>query len=68
VNLVVSPSIARVDADEVVRITLDYLRQRGVGQRLMAEVWATSGTLQVVREVPHVTAAAKLPPLRKVFG
>jgi phenylacetate-coenzyme A ligase PaaK-like adenylate-forming protein len=66
VSLVVSPSVGELDSEEVVRTMLEYLRQRGIGQRLMAEVWSTGATLQVVRGDPHVTTAGKIQPLQKL--
>lgn len=66
VSLIVSPSIGALDPEEVVRTTLDFLRHRGIGQHLMAEVWSNGETLQVVRAEPHVTAAGKIQPLQKL--
>jgi phenylacetate-coenzyme A ligase PaaK-like adenylate-forming protein len=66
VALVVSPSVGPLDAGEVVEAVLAFLRQRGVGQQLMAEVWANGATLEVERAAPHVTAAGKIQPLRKL--
>jgi hypothetical protein len=65
VELVVSPSVGDVDPAEVVDAALAFLRSQGPGQRLMADVWAGSATLCVVRREPHVTAAGKIQPLRK---
>jgi hypothetical protein len=66
VSLVVSPSVGAVDPAEAVRTTLEFLRQRGIGQQLMAAVWAAGETLNVVRAEPFATAAGKIQPLRKV--
>jgi hypothetical protein len=68
VSLVVSPSVGPLDPAEVVQSMLDFLRQRGLGPRLMAEVWANAGTVRVVRADPHVTRAGKIQPLQRVVG
>ena len=67
VSLVVSPAVGPLDAGEAVRVTLDFLRRRGVGQRLMAEVWESGGTIEVVRAEPHVTPAGKIQPLQRLW-
>jgi hypothetical protein len=66
VQLVVSPAVGPLDHDTVVDSTLRFLRERGVGQQLMAEVWANGATLEVVRAEPHETHAGKVQALRKV--
>ena len=66
VSLVASPSIGALDDRDVVRTALDYLGQRGVGERLMTKVWENGETLRVVRAEPHVTAAGKIQPLQKL--
>ena len=66
VRMVVSPSVGPLDPAHVIGVSLAYLRGRGIGQRLMAEVWAAGGTLEVVRAAPHVTAAGKIQPLQKL--
>jgi hypothetical protein len=66
VSLVVSPSVGALDPAEAVRTTLEFLRQRGSGQQLMAAVWAAGETLNVVRAEPFATAAGKIQPLQKV--
>ena len=64
VSLVVSPSVGRIDDASVVRAVLDFLRNRGLGEAMMADVWAQSLTLQVVRREPHVTSGGKILPLQ----
>ncbi len=66
VSLVASPAIGALDDRDVVRTVLDYLRQRGPGEQLMAEVWENGETLRVIRAEPHVTAAGKIQPLQKL--
>jgi len=66
VSLVVSPSVGPFDPDEAVRAMLDYLRGRGVGQKLMTDVWANGETLRVERDAPHMTPAGKIQPLQKI--
>lgn len=68
VVLVVSPAVGPLDPDEAIDTMLDFLRHRGVGQHLMAEVWANGETLRVVRAEPHVTAAGKIQPLQTWIG
>lgn len=65
VTLVASPSIGDFDEGDARRTVLAYLRERGVGQRLMAEVWENGGTLAVVREEPFVTPGGKIQPLQR---
>jgi hypothetical protein len=66
VVLLVSPTVGSLDPETVVQAMLEFLRHRGVGQRLMAEVWANGETLRVVRAEPLVTAAGKIQPLQKL--
>ena len=66
VSLVASAGIGPIDERDVVRTVLDYLKQRGPGEQLMAEVWENGGTLRVVRGEPHVTAAGKIEVLQKL--
>jgi hypothetical protein len=66
VRLVVSPSVAPFDSDRALRTVLDFLRGRGIGQQLMAEVWAQSGTLEINRRPPHVTPGGKIQPLQRL--
>ncbi len=65
VTLVVSPSVGELDAEEVVRTTMQQLRQLGIGQRLMAEVWTGAETLRMERGSPRLTPGGKIQPLHK---
>ena len=69
VSVVVRPSVGPVAADEVIDTVLGFLRATP-RNRLMAEVWASSGTLRVDRREPHLTPNAKILPLhiRDVAG
>jgi hypothetical protein len=68
VSLKIAPRVGRVDHGEVARAVLEYLRRQGCGEAMMADVWKQSGTLQVVREEPHVTSAGKIPALKTLSG
>jgi hypothetical protein len=63
VSLVVSPAVGTVDETAVVRAALDFLRARGIGEAMMADLWARSDTLQVVRQDTYVTPGGKILPL-----
>lgn len=65
VSLVASPAIGDLHEEEVRRTVLDFLRRRGAGPRLMAEVWENAATLRLVRADPHVTPAGKIQPLQR---
>lgn len=62
VSVVVRAAIGDVEEREVTSTVIDFLRSRPAN-RLMAEFWDQSDTLQVVRREPHVTAAGKTPAL-----
>lgn len=62
VSIVVRPAAGPVADDEVVATVLAFLRATP-RNRLMAEVWASSGTLRVARREPYLTASAKILPL-----
>lgn len=66
VSLVVSPHLGALHDDEVIATVLGFLRGRGIGQRLMADIWTSSETLQIERRVPHVTQAGKIQSLQKL--
>jgi phenylacetate-coenzyme A ligase PaaK-like adenylate-forming protein len=68
VSLVVSRAVGELDQDEVVRAVLEFLRSRGFAENMMADVWAQSRTLQVVRSDPHGTPGGKILPLRTLSG
>jgi hypothetical protein len=65
VHLVVSPAVGDVDPEAIVLTTLEFLRHRGAGQHLMAEVWENGETLQVLRDEPRESPGGKILPLRK---
>ncbi len=66
VSLVVHPAVGYLDGDQVVRAVLEFLRSRGIGEAMMADVWAQSATLQIVRQAPYVTSGGKILPLQIV--
>ena len=49
VSLIVSRAVGEIDEDSVVRAVLEFLRNRGLGEAMMADVWAQGQTLRVVR-------------------
>jgi hypothetical protein len=59
VSLVIADAVGELDHDQVVREVLEYLRHQGLGESMMADVWAQSRTLRIVRREPHVTSAGK---------
>lgn len=65
VSLVASPAIGAFDEDRARETVLAFLRGRGAGQGLMAEVWSNGGTLRVVRREPHVTPGGKVLALQR---
>jgi hypothetical protein len=68
VTLLVRPAVGELDEDQVVRATLEFLRSRGQGQRLMTDVWAQGRTLRIERGDPYVTPGGKILPLRALGG
>jgi hypothetical protein len=62
VSVVVRPTVGPVADDEVIDTVLAFLRATP-RNRLMAEIWASSGTLRVDRREPHLTPSAKILPL-----
>jgi hypothetical protein len=64
ITLVIRSEVGTVDPRQVTDVVFQFLRERGTGQRLMADVWAQSRTLRVVRADPYVTPGGKIPPLR----
>lgn len=68
VSLVVAGAVGELDDAEVVRVVLEYLEHRGMGEAMMADVWAQSGTLHIERREPHVTPGGKTPPLQTLSG
>ena len=47
---------------------LTFLRDRGVAQQMMAEVWEQGHTLRLERGEPHATASGKILPLHTLVG
>lgn len=68
VSLVIAPKVGDLDEAQVVRGVLEFLRHRGLGETMMAEIWNQSGTLRIVRQEPHVTAAGKTLALQTLTG
>ena len=64
VSLVIANGVGELDQDQVVRAVLEYLKNQGLGEAMMADVWAQSGTLRIVRGDPHVTSGGKTLPLQ----
>ncbi len=68
VSLVIANAVGELDQDQVVRAVLGYLKSQGLGETMMADVWAQSRTLQIVRRDPHVTSGGKILPLQTLTG
>jgi phenylacetate-coenzyme A ligase PaaK-like adenylate-forming protein len=64
VSLVVDGGVGPLDERLVASTALEFLRNRGAAQGMMAGLWAASGTLEVVRGDPHVTPGGKILPLQ----
>ena len=62
-SLVISPSVGAVDEAEAVKVVIEALSRGPDHHRMMAKIWADSGTFRVLRIQPQVTAAGKLMPL-----
>ena len=62
-SVLVNPNIGNIDERELIHIILESLSQGTDVHRMMAKMWQESGTLRVLREKPHTTAAGKLLPL-----
>jgi hypothetical protein len=60
ISLVVSPRVGALDEDRVVEAALTFLAGEGPAQSMMAEIWTSGGTLQVVRREPVVSGASKV--------
>ncbi len=50
------------------RTVLEFLGSRGNAGGMMADLWASSRTLEVVRGEPHVTSGGKILPLQLLTG
>jgi hypothetical protein len=64
VGLVVSTAVGALDQEQLVASVLGFLRDRGHAEKMMADVWAQGGTLEVMRRDPHVTSGGKILPLQ----
>jgi hypothetical protein len=64
VSLVIADAVGELDPDRVVRAVLEYLKNQGLGETIMADVWAQSETLRIVRREPLITSAGKILPLQ----
>ncbi len=63
VRLLVSPRLGPVDEQAVVDTVLAALADSGRPPRMMASVWRSAQTLEVVRAEPIVTEGSKIMPL-----
>ena len=64
VSVLVSPRVGEIDEDALVRTVLNHLGGHSRGHRMMAGHLEQEGALRVLRQEPHATAVAKIPPLR----
>jgi hypothetical protein len=62
VSVVVRPSVGEVSNREVLATVIEFLRAEP-RNRVMADFWAQSETLRVVRREPHCSATGKTPAL-----
>ncbi len=60
--------MGQVDEELVARAVLEFLASRGNAGGMMADLWAESRTLEVVRGDPHVTPGGKILPLQLLSG
>lgn len=60
VEVVISPRLGELDREAVIEAILAHLGSRKGAQRMMAGVWRSGETLQVVRRPPHVTSGGKV--------
>jgi hypothetical protein len=68
VDVVVSPRVGDVDGAEVIEAVLAHLGSKSGAQRMMAGVWRSGGTLDVVRRQPQVTSGGKVLALHVAPG
>ncbi len=68
VGVRVSSSVGPLEENAIVGTVLSFLRDRGVAQQMMAEVWEQGHTLRLERGDPHATASGKILPLHTLFG
>jgi phenylacetate-coenzyme A ligase PaaK-like adenylate-forming protein len=66
ISVVVRPEVGEVDEDALVRLVLERLRSGASYKRMMTTFLEDGRTVGVVRRQPHVTPAAKVPPLHIV--
>lgn len=62
ISLVVHPSVGQLDHSELVDTVLECLGQTEPG-RMMAQIWRSACTLDVIRRAPMATAGGKTLPL-----
>jgi hypothetical protein len=62
-SIIASPELGEIDESSLTAVIINELKKGSDTQRMMAEVWSESGTLQVKRIQPFTTAAGKLIPL-----
>ena len=63
-----SSSVGPLEENAIVGTVLSFLRDRGVAQQMMAEVWEQGHTLRLERGDPHATASGKILPLHTLVG
>jgi hypothetical protein len=68
VSLVVSRGVRQVSEEQLARTVLEFLASRGSAGGMMADLWAESHTLEIVRGEPHVTSGGKILPLQPLTG
>ncbi len=59
-DVLVSPSLGKVDEKKVIDAVYDSLRKRSIGRNLSFEMWEDVGTIRVKREKPIVTKRGKI--------
>ena len=62
-SVLVNPEVGELDEADVIRTILDELSKGKDAQRMMARIWAETGTLRVIRQRPIETVRGKLLPL-----
>ena len=63
VSLIVSPEIPIADESQIVSAVLEAMSTESLGAEAARQIWSQTGTLQVRRERPFLTARGKLLPL-----
>jgi hypothetical protein len=59
-NLIVSPSVGKIEERALVKTVLEELKRSGGSSRMMARTWQEAGTVRVRREEPHPTKGGKV--------